>query len=153
MTIRRYYELSLFVPVVVLLVLAADFVFSGGPGPVDPAYRSYAFVTALLVVPYLGLVCLARRRMRGVSEAELVKLSLRVVLLFGGLACLLALATLAASAFTWGASILQANVGRLLGAGAALVAAAEYVLLVDAVLLVCYLARLVRNETRVGWLG
>lgn len=153
MTIRRYYELSLFVPVVVLLVVAADFVFAGGPGPVEPAYRSSGFGMALLVVPYLGLVYLARRRMRRVSEPELVKLSLRAALLFGGLACLLVLATLAGSAFTGGASILQANVGKLLGLGAALVAAAECVLLADFVLLVCYLARLVRHERPVGWLA
>lgn len=153
MTIRRYYEISLFVPVVVLPMVAADFVFGGGPGPVEPAYRSYGFGTALLAVPYLGLVYFGRGRMRRMSEPELVKLSLRVVLLFACLAGLMFLAMLGGSAFTGDPSVLQVDGDKLLGVGVALVAAAEYVLVVDFVLLVCYLVRLVRHERPVGWLG
>lgn len=152
MTIRRFYEISLFVPVVVLLGVAADFLFGGGPGPVEPAYPSSGFGTALLVVPYLGLVYFARPGMRRVSEPELVKLSLRAALLFAGLAGLVFLAMPAGSAFSGGPPVLRVDGDEFLGAGVALVAAGEYVLLVDFVLLVCYLARLVRHERPVGWL-
>lgn len=136
MTIRRFYELSLFVPVVVplLMALATD------------------FGTALLAVPYLGLVYLARWRMRRMSEPEMVKLSLRAPFLFAGLACLCFLTGLGGSAFTGSSSVLVVDGGKLLGGGVALLAAAEYVLLVDGVLFVCYLAKLVRREMPVVFL-
>ncbi len=129
MTIRRFYELSLFVPFVVPLLMAL----------------TSEFGTALLAVPYLGLVYLARRRMRRMSEPEMVKLSLRAALLFVGLACLCLVAG-------GGALPRASSADKLLGAGVALIAAAEYVLLVDGVLFVCYVARLVRREMPVVFL-
>lgn len=140
MTIRRFYELSLFVPLAVPLLMALA----------GLVYHSSQLATALLAVPYLGLVYIARRRMRRMSEPELVKLSLRASVLFVGLACLCFLPILGGSAFA-GWSVLEND--RMLGASVALVAAAEYVLLVDGVLCLCYLARLVRRETRIGWLA
>ena len=42
MTIRRYYELSLFVPLAVPLLMAlAGFGFGSEPGPWEPEFRSF----------------------------------------------------------------------------------------------------------------
>lgn len=140
MTIRRYYELSLLVPLAVPLLMAVA----------GLVYRSSPLATVLLAVPYLALVYIARWRMRRMSEPELVKLSLRATVLLVGLACLCFLPVLGGSAFTGGWSVLEND--RILGAGVGLLAAAEYVLLVDGVLCVCYVARLVRRERAVVFL-
>lgn len=112
-------------------------------------YRSSPPAAVLFAVPYLGLVYFARRRMRRMSEPELVKLSFRVSALFVGLACLCILPVLGGSVSNGGWSALN---DRILGVFVALLGAAEYVLLADGVLCVCYLARLVRRETAVGFL-
>lgn len=135
MTIRRFYELSLFVPLAVPLLMALD---------------SSRFGVAMLAVPYLGLVYFARRKMRRMSEPELVKGSLRASFLFAGLACF-CFSPILVSAFTGSSSALEAG-RNLQGVGLALAGATEYVLLVDSVMLVCFLARLVRLEKRIAFL-
>lgn len=88
MTIRRYFELSLFAPLAVPLLLAvAGLGFGSEPGAYEPEIRSFQFGTALLAVPYLGLAWWARRRMRRMGEPEIVKLSLEAPFLFAGVVC------------------------------------------------------------------
>lgn len=151
MTIRRFYQISLLVPILVLLSMAmAGFDFRGVSGLFEPA--SPRSDTALLGVPYLGLVYFALRRMRRISEPEIVMLSLQAPFVFAGLACLWSLPVVGVNALTGGSSVLEAG-GMLLGVGLlALLAAAEYVLLANGVLFLCCKARLVRHETRVSFL-
>ena len=150
MTIRRFYQLSLFLPILLpLLVDPGEFGFSYRPGLFEPAYHSPRFDALLLGVPYLGLVYFALRRMRTASEPELVKRSLRAPFLFAGLTCLAFLPVAAGSALTGASSVLEAG-GALLGVGLlALFRAAGYALLVNGVLFLACNARLVRLERRV----
>lgn len=150
MTIRRYFELSVFVPLAVPLLLAvAGFGFGSEPGAFEPEIRSFQFGTALLALPYLGLVWWARGRMRTMSEPEIVKLSLAAPFLFAGLVGLCFLTIPIASAFTGGSSLGETGAMVVGVAFVALVVAAGYVVLIDGVLYLLYRARLVRRETAV----
>ncbi|HEU0076890.1 MAG TPA: hypothetical protein VFQ76_04520 [Longimicrobiaceae bacterium] len=148
MTIRRYFELSLFVPLAVPLLLALlGFGFGSEPGAFEPEFRSFQFGTAVLAVPYLGLAYYARRRMRRMSEPEIVKLSLEAPFLFAIVVWLCLLPILIGTMFSGNSSISQVA-GMVAGVGLiALVVAGAYVVLIDGVLFVLYRAGLVRRET------
>lgn len=153
MTIRRFYHLSLFIPILLpWLMKLAGFGYDSGWELLEPVYRQSRYGTALLAVPYLGMAYLACRRMRRTSESEIVRASLRAPFLFAGLACLGFLPIVGGSALTGGSSVLEAG-GVLLEVGVlALMRAAGYVLLVNGVLFLGCQARLVRLETRVAFL-
>jgi hypothetical protein len=150
MTIRRFYQMSLFLPLFLpLLVEPGAFVFGTRPGLIGLADLSPRYDAVLLAVSYLGLVYFACRWMRTMSEPEMVKLSLRAPLLFAGLTCLAFLPIMAGRAFTGASSVPEAG-GALLGVGLlALFRAAGYTLLVNGVLFLSCNARLVRLERRV----
>lgn len=147
MTMRRYFELSLFVPLAVPVLLALlGFGFGSEPGAFEPEIRSFQFGTALLALPYLGLVAWARRRMRGMSEREMVKLSLEAPFLFAGAACLFML-LLTMGTVLAGRSSLSGVAGMVAGVGlVALAVAGAYVALIDGVLFGLLRAGLVRRE-------
>jgi hypothetical protein len=148
MTIRRYYELSMFAPLAVPLLMAlAGFGFGSEPGPFEPEFRSFQFGTAMLALPYLGLVYFARRRMRGMSEPEIVKLTLQAPFLFAIVVWLCLLPILVGAVFSGNSSPLE--VGTMIAAVGliAFVFAGAYVVLVDGVLYMLYRAGLVRRET------
>ena len=148
MTIRRYFELSLFVPLAVPLLMALlGFGFGSEPGPFEPEFRSFQFGTAVLAVPYLGLAYYARRRMRRMSEREIVKLSLEAPLLFAIVVWICLLPILIGVMFSGNSSISEVA-GMIAGVGLiALVVAGAYVALIDGVLFLLYRAGLVRRET------
>ncbi len=153
MTIRRYYELSLFVPFAVPLLMAvAGFGFGSAPGPFEPELRSFQFGTALLALPYLGLVCFARSRMRGMGEPEIVKLSLHAPFLFAGAAWIFLLPLLTGGALVQGVSVDAGGLALTVSAVAlvAFFVAAGYVALVDGALCLLYRAGPVRRETASG---
>lgn len=148
MTIRRCYELSVFVPLAVPLLMAlAAFGFGSEPGPFEPEFRSFQFGTAVLAPPHLARVYFARRRMRGMSEPEIVKLSLQAPFLFAVVVWLCLLPILIGAVFSGNSSLLE--VGTMIAAVGliAFVIAGAYVVLVDGVLYLLYRAGLVRSET------
>jgi hypothetical protein len=128
----------------------AGFGFGSEPGPFEPEFRSFQFGTAMLALPYLGLVYFARRRMRRMSEPEIVKLSLQAPFMFAVVVWLCLLPILVGAVFSGNSSLLE--VGMMVG-GVGLVAfvfAGAYVVLVDGVLYLLYLlyrAGLVWRET------
>lgn len=150
MTMRRYFELSLFVPLAVPLLMALlGFGFGSEPGPFEPEFRSFQFGTAVLALPYLGLVVYARRRMRAMSEPEIVKLSLEAPFLFAIVVWLCLLPILVGAMFSGNSSISEVG-GMIAGVGfIALVVAGAYVALIDGTLFLLYRAGLVRRETAV----
>ena len=150
MTIRRYYELSLFVPLAVPLLMALlGFGFGSEPGPFEPEFRSFQFGTAVLAVPYLGLAWFARRWMRGMSEPEIVKLSLEAPFLFAIVVWLCLLPVVVGAMFSGNSSVTEVG-GMVAGVGlVALVVAGAYVVLIDGTLFLLYRAGLVRRETAV----
>jgi hypothetical protein len=147
MTMRRYFELSLFVPLAVpLLTALLGFGFGSEPGPFEPEFRSFQFGTAVLALPYLGLVYWARRRMRAMSEPEIVKLSLEAPFLFGGVVVLCFAPIVIGAIFTGNSSIPEVA-GQAAGVGlVALVIAGAYVALIDGTLFLLYRAGVVRRE-------
>ncbi len=150
MTIRRFYQLSLFLPILLpLLVEPGAFVFGNRSAMFEPPYDSPRYDAVLLAVSYLGLVYFACRWMRTMSEPEMAKLSLKAPFVFAGLTCLSFLPLMAVQGITGATSVLDVG-GVLFGIGLlALLRAASYVLLVDGVLFLCCRARLVRLERRV----
>ena len=147
MTMRRYFELSLFVPLAVPLLMALlGFGFGSEPGAFEPEFRSFQFGTAVLALPYLGLVYYARRRMRAMSEPEIVKLSLEAPFLFAIVVWLCLLPILIGALFSGSSSISEVG-GMIAGVGlVALVVAGAYVALIDGTLFLLYRAGVVRRE-------
>lgn len=148
MTMRRYFELSLFVPLAVPLLMALlGFGFGSEPGAWEPEFRSFQFGTAVLALPYLGLVYYARRRMRAMSEPEIVKLSLEAPFLFAGVVCLCFAPVVVGAMFTGNSSISEVA-GQAVGVGfIALVVAGAYVALIDGTLFLLYRTGVVRRES------